>query len=220
MTGEHFHLKQPKIHGPKIEIIKFNGIYRKLEGDILSNKKLVISIICVILGLGSGVEVLAKSKANRKPSSKNPPAPLECLGGNIETRGHALVITPKLGRPLKKNERKFMSSLAQQDPVELLQVSDLFKEADTKQVLEMRIDPTVAEAGFSSLKDYVKTNKFKTRVPLKLAALLDKDDKEQIASTQDILDDLNNVDLRTLKKQIISKWKGPENDDGDETVFF
>ena len=113
-----------------------------------------------------------------------------------------------------------MSSLAQQDPVELLQVSDLFKEADTKQVLEMRIDPTVAEAGFSSLKDYVKTNKFKTRVPLKLAALLDKDDKEQIASTQDILDDLNNVDLRTLKKQIISKWKGPENDDGDETVFF
>lgn len=159
------------------------------------------------------------SFAKIKSLSKKAPPPLECLGGDIETHGHALVLSPNLGRPISKKERKQLTLLAQEDPVQLLQISQLFKDQAKRQIVDLRIDPSSTEGGFSSLKHFISSNKFTDQVSLRVTALVDKTDKKGISDTEKILKDLNNVDLRTLKKKIVSKWQASADDD-DETLYF
>jgi murein DD-endopeptidase MepM/ murein hydrolase activator NlpD len=138
--------------------------------------------------------------------TKRRPAQLQCWGKGVETYGHALVLSPKLKKPLKKKERQMLSILGGQDPVLLTRLESSFPEATKRYVLDIKLSDNSSAVSFNSLKNFAMYGKFTGPVGIRAATIVDKGDETAKDEIRKLVKELDGIDLREWANRISHKW--------------
>jgi murein DD-endopeptidase MepM/ murein hydrolase activator NlpD len=166
------------------------------------------------------VPLLAHSSHNRskKHGHKNPPPPVQCVAGNLETHGHLLSISPALGRAATSREQTKLTFLSGDDPVGLSQLLNNFKDSE-KQILDVKLGDAAPQLAFKSLKNFVEKKKFKGPAEIQIAGVLEKNQIQLKASEEKLINELNGKNLEYFKTKITKRWL-KKNDQGDQSIFL
>ena len=181
-------------------------------GNIRRTAVTVLFSICAVLAL---------TGAKHQPASshKKPPPPLQCYGGELEAKGHLLLISPKLTKAEWNGDLRLFSDLGSQDPVRVTQLLNLFKDSKRKSILDLSIAQDQAPDAFRSLTRFNAKGKFTGPVPIRLAAVKDKNEKKTDRGLEMIVEALDGEDLRKFKGWITGHWSS-KSDRGDPVAGF
>jgi len=176
------------------------------------------SYFIAIIWLIAFLSVLASTEARSGKSKKRPPN-LQCWGTKIETYGSALILDSKFKGKIGKKEKKILAGLATRDAVQLSHVSSILPTDQKYQLIDIKIDGESVQQSFESFDNFVRFGKFKESVPIRAAAVIDKNESAQDKKElQKAVNSLDNLDLKDLWTKISHRWKITQ--DNDQVIIF